>query len=108
MLTFNFSEEETQQLKYEKYFNACPRIRKRSHVVYLKMSQKMSNEAIAVIVCCHHNSVRNWLNFYQSGGISSLLETNYYYPESELESYAGIIHENLNRKFTKSTIRQVL
>lgn len=85
MLTLNFSEEEIQRLKYEKNFNPCARIRKRSHAGYLKMSHKMSNEAIARIVCCHRNSVDRWIKLYQSGGISSLMATNYYCPISTLE-----------------------
>lgn len=85
MLTLNFSEEEIRRLKNEKDFNPCVLIRKRSHVVYLKMSHKTSNEVIGGIVCCHRNRVSNWIKIYQSGGISSLLEINYYCPESELE-----------------------
>ena len=96
MLTLNFSEEEIQRLKYEKDFNPSARIRKRSHAVYLKMSYNMSNEEIARIVCCHRNSISNWIRLYQSGGLSSLFELRYYSPESLLEQHKDIIEETLN------------
>lgn len=108
MLTLNFSEEEIQRLKYEKDFNPCMRIRKRSHAVYLKMSHKMSNESIGRIVCCHRNSVSNWVKAYQSGGISALLATNYYYPQSQLEQHKDIIQENLNNSPVQSIKEAVL
>lgn len=68
----------------------------------------MSNEAIGRIVCCHRNSVSNWIKSYQSGGVSSLLETNYYYPQSQLEQHKDIIQENLNNSPVQSTNEAVL
>lgn len=108
MLTLKFSEEEIQRLKYEKDFNLCSRIRKRSHAIYLKMSHEMSNEAIGRIVCCHRNSIIRWIKSYQSGGISSLLETHYYYPESSLEQHKDIIGESLNNSPVQSVNEAIL
>lgn len=102
MLTLKFSEEELQRLKYEKDYNPCARIRKRMSVVYLKMIFNKSNEEIAHIVCCHRNSVSNWIKLYQSGGISSLITTKYHRPESKLEQYKDIIKKDLNNSPVQS------
>lgn len=47
MLTeLNMSEDEIQRLNYERFHYLCPKIQKRLHAVYLKATQKMSNEKI--------------------------------------------------------------
>ena len=56
----------------------------------------MSNESIGRIVCCHRNSISRWIKSYQSGGLSSLFELHYHYPQSLLEEYKDIIEESLN------------
>lgn len=96
MLTLNFSEDEIQRLKYEKDLNPSTRLRKRCYVIYLRMNHNMSTQLISEIVCCHRNSVRNWISSYQSGGISSLLATHYYCPKSELEIHKEVLLDNLN------------
>jgi len=84
MLKINFTEEEIEQLKYERYYHPHPRVQRKMEALLLK-SDKMPHKAKLTGIC--PNTLRSYLKDYQVGGIEKLKEINFYQPKSELVKY---------------------
>ena len=91
-LQINLSKAEIEKLNYERYYYPCPKIQKRMQAVYLKATNRISNERIGELVGLNRDSVGDWLRAYTEGGFEALCRYNYGTNKSKLETYSeGIL-----------------
>lgn len=103
MLTPNLSQADIERLNYERFHYPSPMVQKRLHAVYLKYTLGGSNPFIGLIGDLHCNSVRYWVQRYQSGGLESLLENHYGHNESELQLHRESILESFRQQAPMSS-----
>lgn len=94
MLRLTFSEEDVEQLRFERFFHPHPRVQLRMEALLLK-SQNLPHKDICRILAISGNTLRQYLKLYQSGGLEALKQFRYRRPKSELEDYADLVEEAL-------------
>ena len=96
MLTLTISQADLQILKYKRFEQDSPIVGKRLEVLWLKYLGYPHHE-IARISCVCLNSVSNYLNLYQSGGMARVLHLGYRGPVSELKQHETAIKTDLDQ-----------
>ncbi len=96
MLTIQLTEAELQKINHERFYNPCPIVQKRLHVLYLKVKQ-YRHKMIADILQMHPNSVTNYLKMYQAGGLERLKQVNYGTNTSQLEPHRISLEEEFRQ-----------
>ena len=84
------SEEEIQQLDYERYHHPHPRVQKKMEVLYLK-SQELSHQEIRRLCRISKTTLVSYLRQYQQGGIDRLKQLNYKGKPSQLNEQSPTI-----------------
>jgi len=92
MLQMEFTEEETEQLHYERFHHPHPRVRQRYEVVYLK-ALNYPHQEIGRVARVSQPTVRSYLEDYQAGGLEKLKEVNFHKPTSELLAHRETLKE---------------
>lgn len=75
MIRIEFSDEDIQQLNYERYHYPHPQVQKKMEVLYLK-SQGLSHQEIRRLVQISKTTLARYLRQYQQGGIEELKQLN--------------------------------
>lgn len=104
MIKINFSKEDIDQLKHERFYHPHPHIQRKMEVLFLK-SLCLKHELICQIACISPNTMRSYYKDYFNGGIEKLKEINFYQPKSELENHSKTIEEYL-KKEPPSTLKE--
>jgi transposase len=86
MIKIDFSQEEQDQLDYERYHYPHPKIQKRFEVLYLK-SQGVKHKEICRLCSISKTTLTAYLKNYIQGGIESLKQMNYKGNPSQLNAY---------------------
>jgi len=86
MIKIDFSEEEIEALKHERFYHPHPRVQRKMEALLLK-SQKTPHEQICQIAGISANTLRSYLRAYVDGGIDKLKEINFYRQKSELVAH---------------------
>ncbi len=84
MIALEFSEQEKKDLYYERFHHPHPRVQLKIEAVWLK-SQELPHQKICQLAGISGNTLRNYLQDYQAGGIEKLCQINFYRPQSKLE-----------------------
>ncbi len=92
MIYINFTQEEINELNYERYYYPHPLVQKRMEVLYLK-SQKLSHQEICRLCRISKTSLSTYLKIYLDGGIESLKQLNYQGQSSQLNQHKKTIEE---------------
>ncbi len=92
MITLEFSEQEKQALYYERFHHPHPRVQLKLEAVWLK-SQDLPHQQICQLAGISGNTLRNYLQDYQAGGIEKLSKINFYRPQSKLEKERTTLKE---------------
>jgi transposase len=71
MLTLHFTEQDQQQLHYERFHYPDPRAQRKMDVLYLK-SQGLPHQEIARLARLSERTVNRYLHDYRAGGIEAL------------------------------------
>src|SRR3989304_1248245 len=82
-IKLEISPETQAILNYERYRHPMPLVQKRMEALWLK-SHGLAHAQIATLVGISENTLREYFELYQAGGIERLKEVNIYRPESEL------------------------
>src|SRR3989304_4807251 len=82
-IQLEFTPELITEIGYERYNHLVPLVQRRMETLLLKAHQ-LSPEQIEEIVGVTGNTIREYYELYQRGGIEKLKEINYYKPEGEL------------------------
>jgi transposase len=97
MIRIAFSEQDIQQLRYERYHHPHPRVQQKMEALLLK-SQELPHHVIADCVGVCENTLLAYFRAYQAGGVDALKQTNFYRPASALdahrESLEAYFHEH--------------
>lgn len=90
MIGIEFTQEEIEQLNYERYHHPHRRVQRKMSVVYLK-SQGLKHKEIEILENICGNTQLEYLREYQEGGIERLKEIHFYSPKSELQEHVKSI-----------------
>ena len=82
-MQLEISPETQAILNYERYRHPMPLVQKRMEALWLK-SHGLAHAQIATLVGISENTLREYFELYQAGGIERLKEVHIYRPESEL------------------------
>jgi transposase len=86
MLRIEFSDDDIEQLRYERYHHPHPRVQQKMEALLLK-SQHVPHQVIAGCVGVCENTLLAYFRAYQAGGIQALKQINFYRPSSQLETH---------------------
>jgi len=78
-----FTPEIRATLNYERYHHPIPLVQRRMEVLWLK-SHDLPHATIACLGGVSENTMREYFQLYEEGGIEKLKEVNFYRPESKL------------------------
>ena len=90
MLKLDFTTEQIEALKYQKFHHPHPRVRKKMESLLLK-SKGLPHSVIADLVGVSANTLLRYFRQFQKGGVMALAELNFYQPTSALEPFKSVI-----------------
>lgn len=80
------SPEILKEIHYQRYNHPAPLVQRRMEALWLK-GHGLPHGQIAELVGVTENSIREYFELYQQGGLEKLKELNYYRPESKLNTH---------------------
>jgi transposase len=86
MLQLTFTNEDIQQLHYERFHHPHPHVQRKMEALYLK-SQGYPHWEICQLVQVSEPTLLSYLRDYQAGGIEQLKVLKFYRPQSELKQH---------------------
>ena len=101
MIRLEFSETETEALRYQKQNHPEPQVRRRMDTLHLK-ALGYSHQEIGQMVGISQKTLRDYLRQYQIGGIEALKERNFYQPQSALEPYRTLLEAEFKARPAQS------
>ena len=99
-----FTSEIIEALNYERYHHPVPLVQRRMEVLWLK-SHGLAHELIAKLGGISENTMREYFELYEEGGLEKLKEVNFYRPESELNAHITSL-EAYFREHPVATIKE--
>jgi len=96
VIKIDFNDSDIEALQSLHQTHPHPTIRRRAHVLLLK-SASIPHSTIAQITGYCENTIRHYLEVYQSEGIASLENINFYQPEPKLKSFESIVREYIEK-----------
>lgn len=106
MIRIDFSDEEIEALKYERYYHPHPRVQRKMEALLLK-SQGLPHKQICQLTGISANTLRHYLRAYIEGGIDKLKEINFYRQQSKLLEHKKTI-EDYFREHPPATIKEAI
>jgi len=103
-IQFEFRPEILKELNYQRYNHLSPLVQRRMDALRLK-AHGMLHKEIAEVIGIAENTLRDYFELYQQGGIEKLKEINYYQPESELKQHIVSLEAHF-REHPPATIKQ--
>ena len=82
-IQLEFTPELVSEIRYQRFNHLVPIVQRRMETLLLK-AHGLSHEKIEEIVGVTGNTIREYFDLYQQGGIEKLKEINYNKPEGEL------------------------
>jgi transposase len=101
---FEFSPEILKEINYQRYNHLAPIVQRRMDAIRLK-AHGMLHKDIAAIIGITENTLRDYFELYEQGGIEKLKEIHYFQPESELKEHIVSL-EAYFRAHPPATIKQ--
>jgi transposase len=86
MLQLNISEVELKEIEYQRYQHPHPRVQRKMEALYLK-AKGLPHHQIAELVGICDNTLRDYFEQYQQGGVAALTQLNFYRPTSQLQDH---------------------
>ena len=83
-IQLEFTPEILKEVQYHRYHHLAPLVQRRMEGLWLK-AHGLPHAQIAELVGVTENTLREYFELYQHGGVEKLKELNYYRPESELK-----------------------
>jgi transposase len=94
MLQLACREADNQALHYERYHHPHPRVQQRMEALWLK-SQGVPHHQIAQLCAISANTLRSYLQLYQTGGVEALKQLNFPCPQSALSASRDTIETHV-------------
>ena len=93
-----------EELRYQRFRHLVPLVQRRMETILLK-AYNLPHAQIAEMVGITENTVRDYFELYQAGGLEKLKEIHYYQPQSELKEHIVSL-EAYFREHPPATIKQ--
>jgi transposase len=106
MIRIDFTDDQIEALKYERYFHPHPRVQRKMEALLLK-SQGLPHKQICQISGITANTLRQYLRDYIEGRVDKLKEINFRRPKSELFEHKETI-EGYFRKHPPATVKEAI
>jgi transposase len=103
-MQLEITPEQIVELRYQRYNHLAPLVQRRMETLLLK-AYKLPHQQIEEIVGVSGNTIREYFELYQEGGIEKLKEIHYYQPESELKEHIVSLEAHF-REHPPATIKQ--
>jgi len=75
-----------KEIHYQRYNHLAPLVQRRMEALWLK-GHGLPHGQIAELVGVTENTIREYFELYQQGGLEKLKELNYYRPQSKLNTH---------------------
>ena len=85
-IQLELTPEILKEIHYHRYNHPAPLVQRRMEALWLK-GHGLAHVQIAELVGVTENTIRDYFELYQQGGIEKLKELNYYVAESKLNAY---------------------
>lgn len=85
-IRLEFTPEVLKELNYQRFRHPSPLVQRRMEALWLK-AHGLPHAQIAELVDIAENTLRDYFELYQQGGVEKMKEINYYCPESELTAH---------------------
>lgn len=85
-IQLELTQEILQETHYHRYNHPAPLVQRRMEAIWLK-GHGLPHAQIAELVGVTENTIRDYFELYQEGGIEKLKELNYYIPGSKLNAH---------------------
>lgn len=92
MATTRFTDEQVEQLAYERFYHPHPRVQRKMEAIFLKAKGLSLSEICDLVGVCP-NTFRSWLRDFQAGGLAGLKRWDSGGRVSELDEHADAICE---------------
>ncbi len=86
MIRIEFSEDEIERLRRERFGHPHPRVQRKMEALLLK-SEDLPHHQMTRILGVSENTLRQYLREYREGGIERLKEIRFRHPRSELDEH---------------------
>ncbi len=106
MERINFTEEEIEKLRYERFHYPHPRVQLKMEALILK-SEGLEHKEICKIVGICHDTLTGYLRDYKKGGIEELKKVNFYRPQSEMAEFKSTLEEEFQTR-PPATIKEAM
>jgi transposase len=83
-IQLELTSEDLQEIHYHRYHHPSPLVQRRMEAVWLK-GHGLAHKQIAELVGVTENTIRDYFELYQQGGIEKLKELNYSGSQSQLD-----------------------
>ena len=103
-INLEFTPEAQADLNYERYLHPHPVVQRRMETLWLK-SHDLPHALIAELAGVCENTMRDYFQLYQDGGIEKLKELNFYQPASALQEHAATLEAHF-REHPPATIKE--
>jgi transposase len=103
-IQIEFAPESLKELYYHRYHHLAPLVQRRMDALWLK-AHGLPHTQIAELVGVTENTLREYFELYQQGGLEKLKELNYYRPESELKVHITSL-ESYFREHPPASIKE--
>jgi len=103
-IQLEFTPEIISELKYQRFHHPAPLVQRRMEAVLLK-AHHLAHAQIAELVGVTENTLRDYFELYQQGGIEKLKEIHYYQPDSELKGHIVSLEAHF-REHPPASIKQ--
>ena len=103
-IQLEFTPEIIAELRYHRYHHLALLVQRRMEALLLK-AHGLPHAQIAEVVGVTENTLRDYFELYQQGGIEKLKEIHYYQPESELKEHIVSLEAHF-REHPPATIKQ--
>jgi transposase len=104
MIHIEFTEEQINELRHERYSHPHPRVQRKMEALFLK-SQGLTHGQIGKLVGVCQDTLREYFCQYQRDGIEALKAISFYRPKSNLVAHKGTIEEEF-RNNPPATIKE--
>jgi transposase len=85
-IQLEFTPDILQEIHDHRYTHPAPLVQRRMEALWLK-GHGLPHGQIAELVGVTENTIRDYFELYQQGGVEKLKELNYHFPESKLNAH---------------------
>jgi transposase len=97
MITLHFTQQDIDELNYQRFHHPDPMVLKRCDTVYLK-AKGLNTGQIHDLTGRDVKTIRSHLHLYKDGGIEALKQRKPYRPQSELASHQQSIEDEFRQR----------